>query len=350
MTKSIPLVSVIVPAFNAEATLAEALGSALAQTYRNIEIIVVDDGSTDATAAIARRFAAADGRVSLIGKSNGGISSARNAGIAASKGVYIAPLDADDLWHPTKIEKQVMAAEGAADPPGFVYCWRRLIDAEGRVRGSGEPWHFRGRVIHRHLYKNFVAAGGQLLIARSALIEAGGYDERLLRCEDILLQFQIASRHPVEVVPEYLIGYRRIPGQMSANRREMLLHWKLVRKLARETCPGVRHGCDRWMHARQYYHFGVAALLGRRYFAGAAYVLAAGVRDPLWTFGHFRLQLARRLDRGRPVAAGIMFDEADSNAHISGDENEKSRAGDWLKRLDERRLTMLARLDLSQPA
>jgi glycosyltransferase involved in cell wall biosynthesis len=106
MIGSLPLVSVIVPAFNAATTLAEALGSALAQTYKNIEILVVDDGSTDATAAIAREFAAADGRVSLVRRSNGGIAAARNSGIAVSKGAYIAPLDADDLWHPTKIEKQ----------------------------------------------------------------------------------------------------------------------------------------------------------------------------------------------------------------------------------------------------
>lgn len=341
MSASEPLVSVIVPAFNAEATLAEALRSALAQTYPNIEIVVVDDGSSDRTAEIAAGFEG----VTLIRKANGGIASARNAGIAAAKGEWIAPLDADDLWHPTKIARQVAAAQSAAAPPGFVYCWLRMIDGDGRVRGSGARHDFAGNVVHRHLYRNFVGAGGQLLIRRSALAEVGGYDERLKRCEDVLLQFQLASRHAVALAPEYLVGYRRVAGQMSANRDEMLRYWRLLRRLLRETCPGVRHDCDRGMDARQYFHAGVANALRRRYLAAAGRLAQAGWKDPLWTFGSLRLLLARRYGGRRAAGEAPFFLEADTLMPIGEDAHADSPAAAWLRRLDARRLAKLARLD-----
>ena len=102
-----PLVSVIIPAWNAEATLLETLQSAASQTYPNIEIIIIDDGSTDGTAAIARDFCAGEPRARLVRQDNQGLSAARNRAVAESRGTWIAPLDADDLWHPTTVEKQV---------------------------------------------------------------------------------------------------------------------------------------------------------------------------------------------------------------------------------------------------
>lgn len=347
MSSAAPLVSVIVPAFNAGATVADALASALAQTYSNIEIIVADDGSTDGTAAIVERFAGLDERVTLIRlAANGGIAAARNTAIAAAKGDYIAPLDADDLWHPTKIAKQVATAEGAAEPPGFVYCWLRIIDGEGRVRGSGTRYEIGGHIVHRHLYKNVVGAGGAMLIRRGALEEAGGYDERLGRCEDLLLQLRIASRHPIAFVPEYLVGYRRLAATMSTDRDGMLRDWRLLRTLLRETCPGIRHDCDRGMDARQYFHAGVASLLERRIPAGIARLAQAGWKDPLWTFGSLRLLLARRCARRRtPAAPAPSFADADTVTPLSEDSLEDSRAADWLRRLNARRVAKLARLD-----
>src|SRR6476660_9248867 len=98
-----PLVSALIPAWNAESTLAETLGSAAAQTHRNLEILIVDDGSTDSTAEIAKEFCASDSRARLTSQKNRGVASARNRAIDESKGEFIAPLDADDLWHAQKI-------------------------------------------------------------------------------------------------------------------------------------------------------------------------------------------------------------------------------------------------------
>jgi glycosyltransferase involved in cell wall biosynthesis len=345
MSAGPPLVSIIVPAFNAEATLAETLRSALAQAHSNIEVIVVDDGSTDATAAIAERFASEDIRLTLIRTANVGIAAARNLAIAASKGDYVAPLDADDLWHPAKIARQVAAAEGALEPPGFVYCWLRLIDGEGAIVGSNPRYGFRGRVIHRHLYANLVGTGSGMLASRAALAEAGGYDARLEACEDYLLQLRIASLFPVELVPEYLVGHRLGAGTMSSDRARMMRGWQSVRTSLRQSFPGVNHEVDRWMHGRQYYHAAMAQALRRRYFAAAVLLLRAARWDPLWTFGSLGQLFARRLRGRRAAQARIAFAEADPKASIVVDPSEGSRAAAFLTRLNARRLARLAEMD-----
>ena len=337
--------SVIVPAHDAEATLAETLRSALAQTHRNIEVIVVDDGSTDGTAAIAERFAAEDRRLTLIRTANNGVAAARNQAIAASKGDYVAPLDADDLWHPAKIEKQLAVAEAAAAPPGFVYCWLRMIDGEGMILGSGPRHDLRGRIVHRHLYKNVVGTGSGMLVPRAALNEAGGYDTGVEGREDYLLQLRLASRHPVEFVPQYLVGYRLGPGRMSGDWARMMRGWKRVRALLRETFPGVQHDADRWIHGRQYYFGAVEKMRGRRYFSAAALLLGAARWDPLWTLGSLRLLLARRFGRRGAPEARTRFVDADPKAEIVMDPYEQSRAAAWLRRLNARRLARLAELD-----
>ncbi|MCS6813258.1 MAG: glycosyltransferase [Cyanobacteria bacterium] len=102
-----PLVSVVIPAYNAEKCLAETLTSVLAQTYEHLEVLVVNDGSTDGTADLASQIMLRDRRLKVITQSNAGAAAARNTGIRHAQGEYIAPIDADDLWHPQAIEKMV---------------------------------------------------------------------------------------------------------------------------------------------------------------------------------------------------------------------------------------------------
>lgn len=340
-----PLVSVIIAARNAEATLAEALGSALAQTHRELEIIVVDDGSTDGTGDIVRACAAKDPRVRLVLLQGAGVCAARNAALAAASGVYVAPLDADDLWHPAKLARQVAAAEAAAEPPGFVYCWLRHIDGEGRVKSSGPRDDFHGCIAHRHLYKCPGAAGGASLIRRDAMLAIGGYDERLDRCEDFFLQLRIASRHPVAVVPEYLLGYRSVPGSLSSDREATLRNWTLLRALLRQSCPGVTHRLDRWMYARQFYQAAEARLVAKAWRPGFGLMVKAALRDPLWTFGAAWLRLSLRLNR-RPVPApGPAFLAMDPREAYGIAPETGRAAAIWLRWLDARRLAKLARRD-----
>ena len=151
------LVSVIVPVLNGGTHIREALESAIAQSYQNLEIIVVDDGSTDLTPSIVKELAERDNRVRLVRKSNGGVASARNLGIRHARGTLIAPFDADDLWHPDKIARQVRAIIAGGSAVGLVYTWSSIIDDTSRIifrRGSTSEV-VREPLVH-FVYSNFV--------------------------------------------------------------------------------------------------------------------------------------------------------------------------------------------------
>jgi glycosyltransferase involved in cell wall biosynthesis len=242
-----PLVSVVVPAFNATKTISETLRSISQQTYAALEIVVVDDGSTDETADIARRYGETDSRVRVVAKPNGGVASARNAGIYATKGAYVAFIDADDLWHPTKIDKQLKVLLAGGPDMALVYAPFRQIDADGRVLASPHKYGVNGWVIHRHFYSNFVGNGSALLVRRSVLKEFGGFDSCLLQqgaegCEDLLLQLRIAAHYRFGEVSEYLVGYRRLPDNMSSNTDQMIRSGILAVNKALSECrhiPGL---------------------------------------------------------------------------------------------------------------
>lgn len=223
------LVSVIIPAYNAEVTLAATLASVRRQTYPNLEIIVVNDGSTDATRAIADATARQDPRIRVLSKPNGGLSEARNTGIRASRSAFVAHVDADDIWHPEKIAKQMAVMEAGGPEMGFVYTGFRRIDAEDRVIFTPSPeLFFSGRVFLRHILFNFVGNGSSLLIRREAFDAVGGYEPKLNSCEDHLFQILIARSWTVGVVPEYLTGYRQSPGSMSSSAfRDRMMRAKL---------------------------------------------------------------------------------------------------------------------------
>lgn len=233
------LVTVIIPAYNAEDTLDETLRSVRAQTWRNLEILVIDDGSRDNTLAVAERHAAEDSRVRAIRKDNGGVAEARNLGISQAKGDFIAPVDADDLWHPTKIEKQMAAMAAAGPECGLVYTWFRVIDAESRVMSECGHNEAEGDVVRDLCLTNIVGNGSSPLMRKAAVIEAGGYDPSLRAnnaqgCEDLKIYFEIARRHRFAVVKEELTGYRWTPDNMSSDSMKMLRSYDLVMNPMRE--------------------------------------------------------------------------------------------------------------------
>lgn len=238
----IPLVSVVIPAFNASGTLQQTLRSVSAQTYRNLEIIVVDDGSVDHTALIARTYRQIDPRVRLVQKSNGGVASARNAGTKASAAEFVAFIDADDLWHPTKIAKQMALLTANGNDMALVYAPFRRIDVSGMVLGSSRNHRVDGWVVNRHFYVNFIGNGSSILVRKHVLEEIGGYSSTLLEanaqgCEDLLLQLRIALHYRFGTVPEYLVGYRLSPGNMSSNQERMLRSSLLALTMVLAECP-----------------------------------------------------------------------------------------------------------------
>ncbi len=221
------LISVVIPAYNAERWIDETLCSVRSQTHTNLEIVVVDDGSRDGTLAVAQRHAAADPRIRVIAQANGGVAAARNRGISETSGPFIAPVDADDLWAPTKLARQLRLMNEGGDRIGLVYCWFAIIDGESRVTHLDNRASAEGDVLRQLCLSNIVGNGSSALMRRRAVEAAGGYDSGLRAahaqgCEDYKLYFKIAERYEYALVREYLTGYRDLPDNMSSDLWQML--------------------------------------------------------------------------------------------------------------------------------
>jgi glycosyltransferase involved in cell wall biosynthesis len=211
-----PLVSVIIPVWNGAAFLSEALRSLQAQTYAHFEAVIVDDGSTDDTAAIARRFCELDSRFMLVTQPNAGISAARNAGILRSRGEWIALLDADDIWLPQKLERQMALSRD--DPrANFLftnfYFWDgrrdlRLMYPDDRPLPEGD--------IIRQLIFSSIYLPSTVVVRRQTLLEANLFDPEMLMAEDWDLWLRIAERgFWPRGIREPLVRYRRWPGSLT---------------------------------------------------------------------------------------------------------------------------------------
>ena len=345
------LVSAIIPAYNASATLQRTLRSIANQTYENIEILIVDDGSTDDTADIARSFCAAHPRAKFIQQRNAGVAKARNTGIEHARGEWIAPVDADDVWQPTKIERQIEAALNAPEMPGFVYCWFHVIDEADQVIGSSEAYHVRGHAVDPLLYFNFVGNGSSLLIRRDAAVNAGGYEERLAGrglqgCEDFALQLSLARDYPIEVAPQFLVGYRLMPGSMSQNRERMYRSWQLALKLFEEDGGAVNRKCLRRNAAYRALR-SAAELTGKGAKGDSIRLITrALLLDPGRTSAKLGYRLAksvrRRVAAPLPSVPKPSFWAAPLNVQVGTDRYEIPFLSAALKGLDQRRLKNLA--------
>lgn len=235
------LVSVIVPAYNAENFICRTLDSILSQTYKNIEVLVVDDGSEDRTAAIVEYFAQQDSRVSLFKQTNTGVAAARNLAIENSRGKYIAPIDADDLWYPQKIEKQVKCLNSSDEYVGLVYAWSVGINEEDEIISDCNyenrlAWgSFEGKVYPALIYNNFIGNASVPLIRRLCFDEIGGYNctlkaQNAQGCEDWDLYLRIAEYYEFRLVKDFLVGYRQVNGSMSINYKSMGKSYHLIMK------------------------------------------------------------------------------------------------------------------------
>ncbi len=217
-----PVVSVVVPAFNAGAVLADALASARQQTFREIEVIVVDDGSTDDTADVARRFEREDARFALVSQRNGGVSAARNAGMGHARGEWVAFLDADDEWFPEKLARQLEEARRCprADFLFSNYVERRDgVDVGLRYRSSRKlP---RGSCLPRLLFADLFGTS-TVVVRRDLLDRAGSFDPSLAAGEDWDLWLRMAESgwSPLGV-EEPLVRYRLWSGNATRETLRM---------------------------------------------------------------------------------------------------------------------------------
>lgn len=235
-------VSVIVPTFNYAHFLPAALDSVFAQTLPPREVVVVDDGSTDATPQVLARY---EGRIRAVRKENGGLAAARNSGAQMASGELLAFLDSDDLWLPPKLERQVALL--ASEPQlGLVHCGAQEVDAEGRVlreRLDGMAgWVAREMLLFRRTV--VLLAGSTILVPRRVFEAAGGFDARLPHSEDWDFCYRVALRHPIGFVNEPLVQYRLHGGNMhrnvSAMERAMLLAYAKAFEAAAPEIRGLR--------------------------------------------------------------------------------------------------------------
>ncbi|MBX7483643.1 glycosyltransferase family 2 protein [Qipengyuania qiaonensis] len=231
--ESKPVVAIVIPAFDAEATITETLESVRAQSWPALDIVVVDDGSSDRTTDLVEQQAREDGRIRLIRQENGGVAAARNRGAQSSNAPFIAFLDADDVWAREKIAAQMALVQDDEGNPQLVYCWFAQIDRHSTVYPVGNQRIIEGDVLEEISRSNFVGNGSSLLVPREIFDRIGGFDAGLREndaqgCEDLLF-LALASRHyRFRVVPRHLLGYRLSHGSMSASVDRMLRSFDFV--------------------------------------------------------------------------------------------------------------------------
>ncbi len=218
-------IDVVIPVHDGEKFILDALNSAENQTLPPEKIIVVDDGSVDKTYGLVSEYAkSAKVKIEIIKKANGGLSSARNAGIRASKAEFIAFLDADDTWTINKLEKQIKIFKNTAfSNLALVYCNYDVIDTIGvklyeNYKVPLDPKRMRGKVFKKLLERNQIASSGSgALVKRSVFDSVGLFDENLKFGEDWDMWLRIAEKFEVDFAPEILAHIRKHAGNMTAS-------------------------------------------------------------------------------------------------------------------------------------
>jgi glycosyltransferase involved in cell wall biosynthesis len=211
-------VSVVIPAFNAERTIEQAVRSALGQSHDNLEVIVVDDGSTDGTPRLLETID--DPRLTVLGQTNAGPAAARNAGIARATGAFVAFLDADDFWARDKLSAQLDALE-SNPAAGVAYSWTVFVDATGDYLFAKEPTTFAGAVLEPLLRENFLASASNALFTRACLRDVGSFSETIRWPSDWDHLLRAAERWPFALAPAYHVFYRFSPHAMSNHPTEI---------------------------------------------------------------------------------------------------------------------------------
>lgn len=229
-----PLVSVVIPAYNAEKTIIETVRSVLQQTLKDFELIVINDGSTDGTRSRLEEIS--DPRLKVLSYENGGLAVARNRGIENASGEFVTFIDSDDLWTPDKLEKQVAALQ-ANPKAGVVYSWTRSMDYSGQLFYEGSSASYSGNVYAQLLRCNFITSGSNVMVTRAAIATSGVFDSTLRHCEDLEYYLRLARTWPFVVVPQYQILYRQTAGSLSTKISNMEKAYDLVCTQAFEDMP-----------------------------------------------------------------------------------------------------------------
>ncbi|WP_421857946.1 glycosyltransferase family 2 protein [Oricola sp.] len=253
LTKT-PVASIVVPAYNVAATIAETLHSLLEQTFQDFEIIVVDDGSSDRTPEIVESFK--DDRLRMVYQKNRGLAGAHNTGIYEARGEFVGFCDADDLWLPEKLERHIEHLRANPDV-GISFAGSRMIDANGKPLGINQSPKLRGITVADIFKRNPIGNGSAAVMRRAALDDmayrpAGEtardwwFDENFRQSDDIegWLRFAVTTDWKIEGIPGLLTLYRIHMGGLSANVGTQFATWTRMRDKIGRIVPAVveRHG------------------------------------------------------------------------------------------------------------
>lgn len=220
-------VSVIIPTYNSPRFLIEALESVINQTYRDLEVIIVDDGSTDNTPVVLLPYLEKHKNIRCIYQENKGTAAARNTGIKSSSGEYIAFLDHDDIWLPLKSELQVRVLD---ENPlvGLVYCrFHYFYEGEGILAESHDREWRRGELFEQFLERNYIPTASLVMVRRSCFDKAGDFDESLSIVDDYDFYIRIARNYKIEYVDRSLVYWRRHVHSAS-KVTEKLIHNRIA--------------------------------------------------------------------------------------------------------------------------
>lgn len=274
------LVSTVIPTYNRKEDVSIAVKSALAQTYPAHEILVVDDGSSDGTADLLRQEFG--DRIRVLSKPNGGVSSARNHGMAAARGEYLALLDSDDEWLPEKVAAQVAFLQKHRDF-GMVLTDVALMDEQRRDYGVVHRRKFipeDGRVL-RWVLRQPALAPSSALLRRQVYEDIGGFDTSLKTAEDLDFHLRVALRHKIGVVEMPLTRYMRNGDGLGALARTYRDYMMVIERFLRDNPDEVSEE-DRRAALLNAYARGARGLLFRGDYREALRFTALGasqVRD-----------------------------------------------------------------------
>ncbi|MDP6674397.1 MAG: glycosyltransferase [Gammaproteobacteria bacterium] len=280
-----PLISIVLPVYNGANTIAGTVESVLDQLFADFELLIINDGSTDATLDVLARVD--NPRVSIHSFENRGLSASRNRGIRLAGGKYVSFIDADDLWTPDKLRKQLQALVSNPDA-GMAYSLTDCIDEQGNYLGPGSHVVHFGHVYEQLLARNFIESGSNSLIPLNILDKVGLFDESLNAAEDWDFFLRICHDYPVVCVPEAQILYRIHSHTMSSNIERQENACVRVFEEALERLP---RGAERDRVDRE----GRANL--NRYFARRVITTASGQRAVLPAFGYISRWVSMATDR-----------------------------------------------------
>lgn len=237
------LVSVVIPTYNREDLIEDALNSVFAQNYRPIEVLVVDDGSTDQTESVVQHWSqqagilSEDFRLRYIRQQNAGGNPARNHGIREAKGNYIAFLDSDDTWQAEKLAKQAPLL--AETDTGAVYCGVQHMNFDtGSVLEPAKRTYPQGWLLDEMLVRDVTAQTSAYIVRRDVFQQVGNFDEKLQARQDWDMWIRIAEKYKIAAVPEVLVNFREHTGQRTASnpQKEIRAYQAIRRKYRSLLC------------------------------------------------------------------------------------------------------------------